>query len=625
MLYRNTFPEFLEAIAIGPDPSFLEKNTTFCEFASGFPQEVELMYEWKSVKRSSNPLNALRNFTKRFIIYGPDLDVQTLKFFIQKVNVFPSYYGDTVKTEVGDAFDIVRNDNYTPPPSDKTSPYFITNNTPINQDKNFLNKLAAMLKTCKSPCNYFKPMSSSIGTLGDFGRGLSDAASILGGAVGDAMNAPTNIATNVLNKIKPQFRTEFFKLKILAQDLYQDGVKPFFSAKDRARVKDKLNQGLTPDNTFSRLPLTGDTSTYFAVSEIHSDLQSSIQRELGDCYRMFDYNQRYNPYDPQMNSSYAKRKYMGIKNGNVKSLVDILGAAAPAQYVTENTYANALDVPQGMCVPKAGEVQQGAQTGGVNARRFDDAPKAPKYDTYDGPSKGSEAVVTAGAGNTANTVQATGSGVTPQAGAGLDNVPTNGKVMEFGYGEVKLTNYGYAMDECPDSGSEIGLGNAGNMIIPLKTIAVNPEALKSGMVKKGDVLIITCTDKSGNSWIERRQVGDSSGPGLLTKGGNYKFLIDEFTPNKKNHGSKIAGRSKDLKLSIQVADTKEPLAKWNVQEASQFAPMFICRTDWERVKKMGPAQSSGFVKAKMDSEYINYVKWSPSEPLNEKIVNSKGC
>jgi hypothetical protein len=634
MLYRNTFPEFLEAIAIGPDPSFLEKNTTFCEFASGFPQEVELMYEWKSVKRSSNPLNALRNFTKRFIIYGPDLDVQTLKFFVQKVNVFPSYYSDTVKSEVGEAFDIVRSNDYTPPPSDKSSPYFITNNTPINQDKNFLNKLAAMLKTCKSPCNYFKPMSSSIGTLGDFGRGLSDAASILGGAVGDVMNAPTNIATNVLNKIKPQFRTEFFKLKILAQDLYQDGVKPFFSAKDRERVKDKLNQGLTPDNTFSRLPLTGDTSTYFAVSEIHSDLQSSIQRELGDCYRMFDYNQRYNPYDPQMNASYAKRKYMGVKNGNVKSLIDILGAAAPAQYVTENTYVNALDVPQGLVVPKAGQIQQGTQTNGTNAKRFDDLPKAPKYDTYDGPSKGSEAVVTAGAGNTANTVQATGSGVTPQAGAGLENVPTNGKVLEFDYGEVKLTNYGYAMDECPDSGSEIGLGNRSNMIVPLKTIAVAPETLPNtpknpigrGLVKTGDVLIITCTDKQGNTWTERRQVGDVSGAGLLvTKEGTFKFLIDEFTPNKKNHGSKLVDRSKSLKLKIQVADTIEPLPKWNVQEASQFAPMFICKTDWERVKKKAKAVDGPFVKAKMDTEYINYVKWSPSEPIKQSIVNSNGC
>ena len=75
MLYRNTFPEFLEAISIGPDPSFLEKNTTFCEFVSAFPQEVELMYDWKSVKKSSNPLNSLRNFVKKFVINGPDLDV----------------------------------------------------------------------------------------------------------------------------------------------------------------------------------------------------------------------------------------------------------------------------------------------------------------------------------------------------------------------------------------------------------------------------------------------------------------------------------------------------------------------------------------------------------------------
>ena len=34
MFYRNTFPEFLESISIGPSPAFLEKNTTFCEFVS---------------------------------------------------------------------------------------------------------------------------------------------------------------------------------------------------------------------------------------------------------------------------------------------------------------------------------------------------------------------------------------------------------------------------------------------------------------------------------------------------------------------------------------------------------------------------------------------------------------
>ena len=707
MLYRNTFPEFLEAICIGPTPEFLEKNTTYCEFASGFPQEVELMYDLKSAKKSSNPLNALRNLTKKFIINGPDLDVQTLKFFVQKINAFPPYYSDTVKEEIALAFEAAKlisepNESlYTPLTTiqnkgDSTittvtvtnanntktitttvvnnnigggsggsgggktgvdvkvrdingkniqtstltvdangnplgsvyingkqinsnqsitniNAHYITNNTSLHNDKKFLHKLASALKTCKRPCNYFKPMSSSIGTLTDFGRALSDSADVVGAALSDAMHAPTNVSTFMLNQIKPMFRTEFFKLKIMTQDLYRDGVKPFFSKEDRERVKSQLNQGITPDNKFSRLPLTGDTQTYFNTAKSYSKFQATLHQDLGDCYRMHDHGQRFNPYDLTMNAAYSKRKFMGVKNGNVKSLIDIMGSLAPAQYATENTYVKALDVPKD-----------------PEFLKHEDTPKARKYDTYDGPSKGSENTITAGA-TPINPVEASGSAPTPAAppassGAGLENVPTNGKIYEFNYGEVKLTAYGYANDECPDSGSEIGFGNAGNMIIPLKTVACSPETGPRGskMWKSGDVLLITVTDKKGNTWQERRQVGDQSGAGLM-KAGGYKFLIDEFVPNRKQYPSKLVDRAKDLKLTIQVADTKEPLAKWNPQEASQFAPIFWSRSDWERVKKLGPKVEGGFMKAKMDTEYISLVKWSPDEPLKPKTVNNKGC
>ena len=574
------------------------------------------MYDWKSVKRSSNPMNALRNFTKKFIIYGPDLDVQTLNFFVKKVNGYPKYYSDQVKDEVGLAFDNCKSISE---PQQNT--HFITNHTRVHEDKSFLNKLAGMLKSCKKPCNYFKPMSSSIGTLADFGQALSNSASILGSAGSDLLHAPTNIATDLCNKIKPMVRTEFFKLKILTQDLYRDGVKPFFSKADKQRVDDKLAQGLTPDKTFERLPLTGDTQTFFMVSQVHSEVLSKIQENLGDCFRMFEYNQRYNPYDPEMNAAFAKRKYMGLKNGNVMSLIDVTGSLAPAQYATENTYANALDVP-------------------ISNEHLmtDDARIAPKYDKYDGPSKGSEQVITAGHGSTGDPIAASGSkAVAPQAGVGLENIPSNGSVFDYNFGEVKITAYGYPADECPDSGSEIGLGNKNNMIIPLKTVAINPENLPptkscpngNSRFKPGDVLLITCTDKNGNVWKERRQVGDSTGAGIAAKGG-YKLIIDEFLPSK--HGSKmqsIAEKSSkngaNIKLSIQVADTKEPLAKWNPQEASQFAPMFVCRTDWLRVLKQGPTQSSGFVKAKMYNEYKAYVKWSDGDPIKQRIIDSKGC
>ena len=591
VFYRNTFPEFLEAISIGPDPSFLEKNTTYCEFVSAFPQEVELMYEWKAVKKSSNPMASLRKFTKNFILNAPDLDVQTINFFVRKVNVYPEYYSNTVKTEVEECFKYVSNNNYSI--SNFNVDPIVINNRPMQNDSNFLDKLAKMMQSCKRPCNYFKPPSTTIGTLGDFGRALSDSASILAQAGDDLLHAPTNIATNVMNKIKPQVRTEFFKLKILTQNLYRDGVKPFFSKEDRERVKSGVSSGKTPDSEFFRMPLTGDTQSYFTTATVHSQIQAKIQQQLGDCYRMYTNAMRFNAYDPIMNAAYAKRKYMGVKNGNVKSLVDILGGLAPAQYAAETTYRNALDVPKN-----------------PEYRSFDDSPKAPKYDTYDGPSKGSEAVVTAGTGATGNAVEA--------AGAGTETPPTNGKKYEFNYGEVKLTKYGYIMDECPDSGTEKGFGNMGNMIIPLKTIAVAPESIKNGTVKKGDVLIITCTDKGGNTWVERRQVGDQSGSGLL--GSKYKFLIDEFVPNN-SFKSKLAGRSDQLKISIQIADTKEPPAKWNPQEASQFAPMFLCRNDWERVRYNAKSD----YKKLMDTEYIKYVKWDSNETVYDSFVTHPGC
>jgi hypothetical protein len=596
MLYENNFPEFLQSICIGPSPEFLQKNTTNCEFLSAFPQEVELMYDWKAVKKSSDPLNALRTFVKKFTVYGPDLDVQTLKFFVRKCNNYPRYYGDLVKDELDDAFEQAKKikvyDDYDP------NSIFITKRRPINLDIPFLNKIASMLRTCKKPCNYFKPLSDSLGTLTDFQRGLSTSASMLGDVLSDALHAPLNIATHVYNKYNPVFRTEFTKLKVASENVVKLGIMPFFSESDRQTMKKIAREGRTID-VGHRFPLTGDTRTYHSISEIYSEAVAAQQSKLGDCFRMHDYNNRFNPYDPTMNLAYSKVKYMGIKNGNVSSLVDATGQLAPGQYATENTFRKALDVPNN-----------------PNYRRYDDSPTTPLYDSFNGPSGASSSMVVGGA----KSIKEQTNDLTNS------ETPTNGKVYEFGFGEVKVTEYGYAKDECPDTGSEIGLGHGrkSNLLIPLKTIAVAPEILKSGIVKSGDVLIITCTDRNNNTWVEKRHVGDTSGGGLLSKGGNYKFLIDEYIPDKTKFKSKMSANFKNIKMKIQIADTKEPLAKWTPQEASLYASMFNNRSDWERVKRMGGTSFQSYVK-RMDTEFIKYVRWSESDPIDQKFINNKGC
>jgi hypothetical protein len=624
MIYRNTCPEVLEAIAIGPDPSFLAKNTTYCEFVSAFPAEVELMYNWKAVKKSSNPLNALRNFTKKLIINGPDLDVQTLDFFVKKVTNQPNSHGDTIKNEVKLAFDKVKNITTTTTEcltttTTTTDIYlngkkigsnqsqttinacYVTNNTEIHNDNNFLNKLANLLRTCKRPCNYFVRPSSTFGTLADFGRALSDSASILGDTFESTMHAPVNVARDMLNKINPIFRSEFYKLKVMTEDVYRDGVKPFFSKEDRERVKEQSRQGLGPDSKYSRmgantsdferLPLTGDTATYYSAAGSYSEVQGSIRQRLGDCFRRHEYLMRYNPYDPEMNTAYSKRKYIGLRNGDTTSLIDITGSLAPSQYATENTYSNALDIPRNQ-----------------NIMKYEDTEKAALAKDYNnGKSKANDSVITAGNGpldlaaSSGSTVSNTG-----------ETIPTTGKTMEFGFGEVKITKYGYPGDSTPDSGSEMAIGNSDNLLQPLKSIAVAPETLRSKIVKTGDVLIITCTDKSGNVFKERRQVADTSAGGLLT--GKYKFLIDEYVPNG-NYRSRLYGadgNSDRFKMSIMVADTKEPLAKWTVQEASQYASMFFSKTAWNDVKVNGQGQGlRGRVHASVVSgQYDAYCRFS---------------
>lgn len=614
LIYDNNFPMVLQSICIGPDPSFLENNTTNCEFVSSFPHEVDLMYDWKNLKKSSEPMRSLRDFCKKFIMYGRDLDVCTIKFFVHKVKVFPEYYSNTVMEEIADAFDIASNmtvdiddadDGAVPPEYSYT-----TFGQSPNNDKKFLKKLASMLKGCNAPCNYFKPVSDTIGTLFDFGMAMSDGSHSLVDVGKDLLHAPLNVPLALYNQISPQFRSEFTKLKTASNALFKNGVSPFFSKDDAKRVEQQLAKGVSPDMVGEKLPMSCDTKTYHTVSQVHSELLAKVKEKLGDCFRMFDHMQKYNAYDPTMNSAFAKRKYMGIKNSNVTSLIDINGALAPGKYATENTYVKALNAQPS-----------------VETRKFNDTVAAPKYDSYDSPSGAGAAVVTGGAAGGVNTVKATGSdaGASTVAGAGLENAPTTGKVYQFDYGEVKLTSYGERGDLSPDTGSEIGLGTRG-MIVPLKTIAVCPEVLptskQSGMVKYGDILIIQCTDKAGNTFSERRQVADVSAAGLLTKGQaikgvNYKFLIDEFVPDK-TYKSRLAGRSAELKLSIQVSDTAQPVPKWNPQEASKFAAMFVCKTDWVRVKYYSGIKGSDYANyhLKLDSEYRKYCTWTNDEPLN---------
>lgn len=589
VIYENNFPQFLESIAIGPDASFLEKNTTNCEFVSAFPEELDLIYTLKDAKRSSDPLNHLRHFVKKVCIFGPDLDTPTLNHMVNSYNRFPPYHRDIIDIEIGLAFNKAR--KLAKSPTNCNSLYKLLGvkiplKIPIPDDLNFICKLADGLRGCKKPCNYFKKTGDSMGILSDFMRGMSTNSNILGDIASDVIHAPLNIATNVYNKINPLIRKEFVALSISSERLVKEGVAPFFPTETKKKITDAVNKGGTTDKI--RHALAGDFKTYHAVSKTSSSVVSKIQQHLGDCFRKYDHGVRYNPYDPMYNSAYSKRTFIGFKNGGVSSLVDLNGWLAPGQRASDNTDKRSLD-----------------SRSDSNVRKNSDSFTASKYDTYNNPNAGSEKTIKAG-------------DAIPQ------DEPSGGKTYTFDYGQVIITHYGYVNEDSFDPNSAVGRGVENNLLEFENSIAIDRLTKAKYGIKNGSVLIITIEHKTyGRLGPFRRQVVDQSADGQAANFG-AEFLIDEYDPLGISKMGPVLkeGRigKKNYQVTITIADQTSNPKKWTTsngiltpaQIVSTYASAFNSKKVWDRTVaafKSGKSADPAFAR-KMETEYIQFVKWS---------------
>ena len=108
------------------------------------------------------------------------------------------------------------------------------------------------------------------------------------------------------------------------ENIYRSGISLFFTKDRIAKEKADVAQGKPHLNT-ANLPFTSDlTVTYNAFNNTNI-ITNIVAKLLGDCYRISDFNRRFNYLDRSMNLGTPKDLYITVDNSGYRSKIDLHG------------------------------------------------------------------------------------------------------------------------------------------------------------------------------------------------------------------------------------------------------------------------------------------------------------
>jgi hypothetical protein len=319
VLASTKAPEIIFATA-KVSPEWLQKRTNMCQAYLDFKTEYDLAFAYKKALESPTPVDAFRNFAKQLTIAGPSLDPQMLDFFRQKItNALPPKLATLIEIEMGTALEQARNYR------DLTPLVFEPNTKfsgPIYTDTNFLSKLGRDLFNCNAPCNYFSAISDSIGSIANAQSKLSNDTAPIWDTTIQLLNAPINMAGQTFNKIATSSQQMVAEAATSTINTFRQGVSQLFSSEKRQQLQQQLEKGESPANDANGDLYVNDPSAYFETQNNATEIIGKIKNTLGDCFRLFEFNYRYNALDSGMNFEKAMPGtwQVGVENDRAREL-----------------------------------------------------------------------------------------------------------------------------------------------------------------------------------------------------------------------------------------------------------------------------------------------------------------
>lgn len=172
-------------------------------------------------------------------------------------------------------------------------------------NNNFYKKYSGITDCLTSPCNYFIPTSSNIGAIGDVASSLNYNTQPTTGIT----SLPAGFAVGMasLNKIPLSIQNSIGQLTGSTMNVFKTVMGVFTDPTTIKAQNAAIESGVPYRNGSISDIYTSDYMSYIHVSSAATDILGSISQGLGDCFRLYQQESRYNPFDYTQNNQIANK------------------------------------------------------------------------------------------------------------------------------------------------------------------------------------------------------------------------------------------------------------------------------------------------------------------------------
>lgn len=280
LVYNTNFSDKLFSYATSRE--IIKFNTQLCDLLDDpiLGAEIDLAINFNKAINGND--DARTQFTNTLVLSSGVFDPGTIEYWKHKMLTYPIFRDDVRRL-----IDIFNNID-----------------TISRSSTGFSGALKRALDDClNSPCNIFAPMSDSIGSLTRVATLLTPETTLPVGSLKDTLKSITGgIDHTVFTRMPTVFQNAIADVSFLTANTWSSVLSTILGKESIEETVSKAQTG-TIRTELNGMLYTPDVGAYFKLSELSTNLATSISQDLAGCFRRYQFQSEYNPYAGDQNRS----------------------------------------------------------------------------------------------------------------------------------------------------------------------------------------------------------------------------------------------------------------------------------------------------------------------------------